>query len=289
LLVVDDYDLILVVTRRILELAGALVWVANNGQDAYETLKRQPSHFDVVLMDVQMPIMDGYEATRRIRADLGLLDLPIIALTAGALSSERQRAMAVGMHGFVVKPFDAATLISSVLHSVSARGPSRGILSARHATNGGVAWPEVNGIDMAVARNRLCDDPGLFRELLQRFLIDFSDMALPSPRAMDSSLAEQASRLHKLRGGACILGAKVIEHLAAAAEAACAAGDAAGARDGSLQLVAQLAELRSSAARAFEGARPEEAPPLAPRPVGFEPQALAKTELGVPSVRGRFG
>lgn len=243
MLVVDDYDLILVVTRRILELAGALVWVANNGQDAYETLKRQPSHFDVVLMDVQMPIMDGYEATRRIRADLGLLDLPIIALTAGALSSERQRAMAVGMHGFVVKPFDAATLISSVLHSVSARGPTRGVLSAPHATNGGVAWPEVNGIDMAVARNRLCDDPGLFRELLQRFLVDFSDVALPSPRAVDSSLAEQASR----------------------------------------------PELRSSAARAFEGARPEEAPPLAPRPVGFEPQALAKTELGVPSVRGRFG
>jgi PAS domain S-box-containing protein len=114
-LVVDDYDLNLVVTERILEQAGARVWVSSNGQDAYERLEQQPGGVDVILMDVQMPIMDGYEATRRIRADLGLANLPIIALTAGALSSERQRARAVGMDDFIIKPFDAATLIASVL------------------------------------------------------------------------------------------------------------------------------------------------------------------------------
>jgi CheY-like chemotaxis protein len=121
-LVVDDYDLNLVVTQRILEQAGALVWVADNGKEACERLQLQPSHFDVVLMDVQMPIMDGYEATRRIRADLGLRDLPVIALTAGALSSERQRATTAGMDGFIIKPFDPPTLVSTVLHyAISAR------------------------------------------------------------------------------------------------------------------------------------------------------------------------
>jgi PAS domain S-box-containing protein len=120
-LVVDDYDLNLIVTRRILEQAGAQVAVANNGQEAYETLEREPRACDVVLMDVQMPIMDGYEATRRIRSDLGLLNLPIIALTAGALSSERQRGTAVGMDDFIIKPFSATTLIASVLrHSLAA-------------------------------------------------------------------------------------------------------------------------------------------------------------------------
>jgi PAS domain S-box-containing protein len=120
-LVVDDYELNLVVTQRILEQAGARVWVASNGQAAYEGLRRLPNHFDVVLMDVQMPILDGYEATRRIRTDLGLPDLPIIALTAGALLSERQRAMAVGMNDFIIKPFDAVTLIASVMrHAVRA-------------------------------------------------------------------------------------------------------------------------------------------------------------------------
>jgi CheY-like chemotaxis protein len=124
-LVVDDYDLNLVVTQRILEQAGARVWVANDGQVALKQLQRLPDHFDVVLMDVQMPIMDGYEATRRIRAEVGLLHLPVIALTAGALSSERQRATAVGMNDFIIKPFDAATLISSVLrHAGSPRGPA---------------------------------------------------------------------------------------------------------------------------------------------------------------------
>ena len=127
-LVVDDYDLNQVVTQRILEQAGALVWVANNGQHAYEELALQPGQFDVVLMDVQMPILDGYEATRRIRCDLGLSDLPIIALTAGALSSERQRAAAAGMDGFLIKPFDAVTLILSVMrHAAGGRVPAQEI------------------------------------------------------------------------------------------------------------------------------------------------------------------
>jgi PAS domain S-box-containing protein len=260
-LVVDDYELNLVVTRQILEQAGALVRVANNGQDAYEKLQLQPDQFDIVLMDVQMPILDGYETTRRIRADLGLLDLPIIALTAGALLSERQRATAVGMDDFIIKPFDAAALISSVVHhTVAAPVPTGAIRSESQAANGWVAWPEIAGIDMEDARNRLCDDPALFRSLLQRFLGDFSEIALQSWPTVSADLAEQAGRLHKLRGGAGILGAKAIQHLAAEAEAACAAGDGALAAELWIELVAQLDALRSSAARVFEGARPSEGP-----------------------------
>ncbi len=129
-LAVDDYDLNLVVIQRILEQAGAQVSVANNGQDAFDKLRLKPDQFDVVLMDVQMPIMDGYEATRRIRADLGLRDLPIIALTAGALSSERQRASAVGMDGFIIKPFGAATLVSSVMHHAQVAGQLRPLFTS---------------------------------------------------------------------------------------------------------------------------------------------------------------
>jgi CheY-like chemotaxis protein len=200
--------------------------------------------------------MDGYEATRRIRADLGLLDLPIIALTAGALLSERQRATAVGMDDFIIKPFDAATLISSVMdHTVSARVPARKIRSEPQPTNGWIAWPEIDGIDMEDARNRLFDDPALFRSLLQGFLRDFSDIAVPSLQGAPPDLAERASRLHKLRGGAGILGAKAIQHLAAEAETACVADDAARAGERSIELVTHLDALRSSAARAFEGAR----------------------------------
>jgi PAS domain S-box-containing protein len=278
-LVVDDYELNLVVTKRILEQAGALVWVANNGQDAFKALQLQPDHFDVVLMDVQMPIIDGYEATRRIRADLGLVDLPIIALTAGALLSERQRATAVGMDDFIIKPFDAATLISSVMHhTVGARVLAGEIHSEHQPANERVAWPEIDGVDMEEARSRLCDDPALFRSLLRRFLGDFSDMTVPSSRSVPPSLAEQASRLHKLKGGAGILGAKAIQQLAAEAEAACVAGDAARARESTIELVTHLDALRSSATYAFAGERNDERPMAARRDIRLESQAVARRE-----------
>ncbi len=246
-LVADDYDLNLVVTQRILEQAGALVWLANNGQDAIDQLRLRPAHFDVVLMDVQMPLMDGYEATRRIRADLGLPNLPIIALTAGALSSERQRATAAGMNDCIIKPFDAATLISSIMRHAADPGP--------RAATGPLAWPEIDGIDMQDARNRLCDDAALFRSLLQRFLDDFSDFGAPSSGSVPGGLAEQASRLHKLRGAAGMLGAKAIQQLAARAEAASVAGDGARAGELALGLAAHVEALRSGAAGAFAGAR----------------------------------
>jgi PAS domain S-box-containing protein len=278
-LVVDDYDLNLVVTRRILEQAGALVWVANNGQHAFEQLRLRPDNFDVVLMDVQMPIMDGYEATRRIRADLGLVELPIIALTAGALLSERQRATTVGMDDFIIKPFDVATLISSVMrHTVGVRPPAREIEPQPQPANGRLAWPAIDGIDMEEARNRGFDDPTMFRSLLEGFLFDFSDIAVSSSRSVPPGLAVQASRLHKLKGGAGILGAKAIKQLAAEAESACVAGDARRAAERSSELATHMDALRSSAARTFEGARPGEWPMAAQGDIRIEPQALAECE-----------
>jgi len=279
MLVVDDYVVNLEVTQRILEQAGAQVWIANNGQDAYEKLKLRPGCFDVVLMDVQMPIMDGYEATRRIRADLGMVDLPIIALTAGALLSERQRGTAVGMDDFIIKPFDAATLISSVMHhTASVRVAVRPSCSELEPRKAAVAWPEIEGIDTQNARSRWCDDLALFRSMLETCLDEFSDIALPSSRSSPSELATQAVRLHKLRGGACMLGAKTTYDLAAQAEAACVAGDACRAAEHSIDLVIHLDALRSSAARAFEDARPSEAPVAAPSNILLEPKSVAKRQ-----------
>jgi CheY-like chemotaxis protein len=208
-LVVDDYDLNLVVTRRILEGAGALVCVANNGQEACEKLQHQPVDVDIVLMEVQMPVMDGYEATRRIRTNLARRDVPIIALTAGALVSERQRATAVGMDDFIIKPFDAATLISSVMrHTVRAHVATEKSGRAAQTTNGSVAWPEVAGINTQDARRRFCNDAALFCSLLQSFLNDFSDFKVPSSGEEPPCLAEQAMCLHKLMGGAGFAGSQ---------------------------------------------------------------------------------
>ena len=101
-LVVDDSNSNRDGTKSILELEGAQVRLVSNGQEAFERLQAEPRAFDVVLMDLQMPVLDGHDATRRIRLELGLADLPIIAVTADALRSQRQRAAAAGMNDYIV-------------------------------------------------------------------------------------------------------------------------------------------------------------------------------------------
>jgi signal transduction histidine kinase/CheY-like chemotaxis protein/HPt (histidine-containing phosphotransfer) domain-containing protein len=117
-LVADDSPINLEVAQRVLELEGARVTLVANGQEAVDWLVREPQGFDVVLMDIQMPVLDGYDATRRIRAGLGLTTLPIIALTAGTLSSEHREAMAAGANDFVGKPFDPRALVACILRNM---------------------------------------------------------------------------------------------------------------------------------------------------------------------------
>jgi PAS domain S-box-containing protein len=249
-LVVDDSDINLDVTKRILELEGAVVSLAGNGQEAVDLLQAAPTAIDVVLMDVQMPVLDGHDATRRIRADLRLGDLPIIALTAGALSSERVRAAAAGMDDFIVKPFDAKGLVSSILRRIRPEG-----FEAVQRLHRPLAlpprddrpWCEIDGIDSVDARERLSDDFVLFQLLLERLLEEFSDFVLEGPEPGAASLVRDAGRMHKLRGCAGMLGAKAIQQLAGEAEVACVAGDAARACGLVALLASQLQRLRLSA------------------------------------------
>ena len=125
-LLVDDSAINLDVGRAVLGSEGAQVHVATDGAEAVQMLRAEPGAFDLVLMDVQMPGMDGHEATRRIRREPALAGLPVIALTAGALSSERERAIEAGMNDFITKPFDAEAMIESVrAHAEAGRRTAR--------------------------------------------------------------------------------------------------------------------------------------------------------------------
>jgi len=114
LLVVDDSDLNREVAEYILRAEGAQVETAFDGLDAVERVLSANPAFDLVLMDIQMPRMDGYEATRAIRHESKFADLPIVALTAGAMGFQRDAALAAGLIGFVTKPFDVDQLIDEV-------------------------------------------------------------------------------------------------------------------------------------------------------------------------------
>ena len=278
-LLVDDSDINLEVTRRILEAEGAQVRVASNGQQAVELLEAEPDAVDIVLMDVQMPVLDGYDATRRIRTELHLDGLPIIALTAGALSSDRQRSSEAGMDDYIIKPFDAQQLMRSVLRHVQlpAGAHARGPVQAQRAPGQPpMPWPEIDGIDSEDARERLNDDFELFRSMLKRLLGEFADVALPAQVGDAATLARHAGRMHKLRGSAGLLGAKAIQRLAGEAEAACVSGGGAPAAALATELASELQRLGQSAAATFQSRQAPAMEEVAYAGAPLETKALAE-------------
>jgi PAS domain S-box-containing protein len=241
ILVVDDSDINLHVTNRILELNGAKVTLAGNGLEALELLRRRPAAHDLVLMDVQMPVLDGHAATRKIRETDALVDLPVVGLTAGALSSERQRAVASGMDDLIIKPFDADMLISSILRHVN----HDRLAEPNEADDG---WPRLHGIDREVARGRMVGDLNLFMSCLRRFLAEFGDIDAAAVTSEMHMNVPQAQRMHKLKGTAGMLGAKLIEALASRCEAAWRSGNLRDAASIGAQLCVEIQSLRQSAA-----------------------------------------
>jgi two-component system sensor histidine kinase/response regulator len=122
-LLVEDNVFSQQVGRELLETAGAAVAVANNGSEALELMLRR--RYDCVLMDVQMPVMDGFEATRRIRADPALRDAVVIAMTANAGVEDQARCMAAGMDDFLTKPVAPEHLASAIARAIERAGAGR--------------------------------------------------------------------------------------------------------------------------------------------------------------------
>jgi CheY-like chemotaxis protein len=114
-LVVEDNKINQMVAKGLLSQEGAVVTLADNGQLGVDAVVAEQPPFDVVLMDVQMPVMDGYAATRVIRQELGLTALPVIAMTANAMASDRAACLAAGMNDHVGKPFELDHLVAMLL------------------------------------------------------------------------------------------------------------------------------------------------------------------------------
>jgi PAS domain S-box-containing protein len=272
LLVVDDNEINLEVARRVLEGAGARVETCSTGEQALAVLRAAPSAFDAVLMDVQMTGMDGMTTTRRVRGELGLTRLPILALTAGALVEEREHALAAGMDDFLSKPFDAAEL-TRVLQAwiESSREPAPGSAidssgppsrAARRGARTSVAprvaawpWPEIDGIDAAAVAARSNLDAWQYIALLRRMLREFADLAVPvAAPTQPGERAALAARMHKLAGGASQLGATRVQDAAGALEAALRDAPEQDATAPCDALAAALSGLAAACGPAFEAA-----------------------------------
>ena len=131
LLLVEDNPVNQRVVLAMLKKKGYLIDVANNGQEALEILEHAEEPYGLVLMDVQMPILDGLEATRAIRRDGRWATLPIVAMTAHAMTGDQERCLQAGMDAYLSKPLKAATLISTIEQHLRADAPKRPVEPAR--------------------------------------------------------------------------------------------------------------------------------------------------------------
>ncbi|GAB3446753.1 response regulator [Insolitispirillum peregrinum] len=200
ILVVDDSEINREVAKRILESEGADVTLADDGHMALAVLQERNTLFDAILMDVQMPVMDGYAATRHIRAMPRLAHVPIIALTAGAFKVHREAAYAAGMDSFVAKPFDVDELITVVGRLVKPRlvPPS----DASPEPGQPVGAPAVPAIAMDIDVRRgmmLWKDETVFRKYLRGFIREYSGTMTALDGMEDDDIARLA---HKIKGTA---------------------------------------------------------------------------------------
>ncbi len=212
ILVVEDNEINQQIAVELLQGAGATVEIANNGREAVERLSRQtPPPFDVVLMDLQMPEMDGYQATAKLRSDPRLASLPIVAMTAHATVEERQSCLAAGMNDHVAKPIDPAALFETVgkFYKPADAGTPLG-LSREGGSSGDL--PSVAGLDTSDGLARVGGNEKLYRKLLRDFAAQQGRAAEQIAEALaigDAALAERLA--HTLKGVAGNLGASDLQ------------------------------------------------------------------------------
>jgi two-component system sensor histidine kinase/response regulator len=223
-LLVEDNEINQQIAVELLEGAGAQVKVAQNGRQAVESLETgpQPPSFDVVLMDLQMPEMDGYQATAKLRNNPRFSTLPIVAMTAHATIEERQRCLAAGMNDHISKPIDPAALFETLsrFFPPSAAPPASPaaapVTPLPSATQEGLIIDGLNAEDglRRVAGNRI-----LYRKLLRQFVDQQGPVVEQITVALsqgDQSLAERLA--HTLKGVAGNIGASSVQTSAGTVE-----------------------------------------------------------------------
>jgi PAS domain S-box-containing protein len=263
ILVVDDSGINRDVAERILREEGATVFLAQNGRSAIDWLVAHPDTVDLVLMDVQMPVMDGIEATRILRGMAQFADLPIVALTAGAFSSHQEAARNAGMDHFIAKPFDIPVTIDLIRRLTLARGAAVPVVPAPVAAV--PAPPDRTGpLDMRRGL-KIWGTRANYQRYLQKFAIAYGDVIARLQQDLNAGNAGAVAALaHKLTGAAANVALPAVSLLAQ--QFAAAPGPA---------LLAELDAAMGAALDAIAGF----APPLAPAIVPAHAAATSQVAL----------
>ena len=226
-LLVEDHELNQELAIEILNDAGLAVSLATNGQEALDLLNHQA--FDGILMDIQMPVMDGYTATQEIRKQPQFAELPIIAMTANAMAGDRDKALDAGMNDHIAKPIDVEQALLTIAKWITPAQP----VAERAATGprepDAEELPVLPGVDTDAGLKVTQGKRGLYRKLLVRFQdseLGFEERFRGAIAAEDGVTATRFA--HSLKGVAGNIGARDLQAAAAKLEQATAnSGDGA--------------------------------------------------------------
>ena len=207
ILLVEDNEINQELATELLNHHGIEVVVANNGQEAIDFLNSE--YFDGVLMDCQMPVKDGYTATKEIRKNPKFKDLAIIAMTANVMAGDREKAIQSGMNEHIGKPINTHELFTKLAQWVTPSIANNSKTLSSQATNSPITMPELDGIDikagLAIAQN----DQVLYRRLLLKFKDNYADTIESMAAAASNKDFETIENLaHNLKGVAGNIAAK---------------------------------------------------------------------------------
>jgi CheY-like chemotaxis protein/HPt (histidine-containing phosphotransfer) domain-containing protein/anti-sigma regulatory factor (Ser/Thr protein kinase) len=228
LLLVEDNEINQQVARELLEGVGVSVMIAENGREAITLLGREA--FDGVLMDMQMPVMDGLTATHEIRKNPKYARLPIIALTANVMSSDQGRILEAGMNDHLGKPIDPDRLVATLARWIRpmSAGPAP-VVQAPVSPVAKPGLPELDGVNVAASVKRLGGNVALYRMLLDQFRNKERDAAERVRQALAGGNYATAERVvHTLRGSSGSLGAVALQAAAESLELAIKRGEEGG-------------------------------------------------------------
>jgi PAS domain S-box-containing protein len=209
ILLVEDNEVNQQVASELLESAGASVRVANHGGEAVRILtEAEQPPFDIVFMDLQMPEMDGFTATRLLRSRPNLRDLPIIAMTAHALVEERQRCLEAGMNDHVSKPIEPDALFATLRRWARTRKVQAAEKDSRTTKQpADLNFPEIAGVDVAVALKRVAGNTRLYHDLLVQFAAKQGEVNSQIMAAIDTGDNKLSERIiHTVKGVAGNIG-----------------------------------------------------------------------------------
>ncbi len=222
-LLVEDNEINQQVAEEILGQAGLQVTAANHGREGVEALAARPEAFDVVLMDIQMPVMDGYAAAQEIRKDPRFEALPIIAMTANAMAGDREKALAAGMNDHVSKPIDVKQLFEVLGKWASASASREEAPSVETEETTNESKDELNelvGFDVEKGLTRLAGNRKLYVKLLRDFARNHAgDAELIQSVLKRGDVGEARMRAHTLKGIAGNLAAQEVYEASAEMEA----------------------------------------------------------------------